>query len=224
MVNRRRFVWMTPFTNPAKYLSCLWRGSCSDLPASWPCSWHSGWPPLKHEAILWLPSSKHPICFFFYRYIFSGIYESNSCLPPPQMIWTDLYVGPGDGQDGAWAPGCSADGAQWAVGVDWLHGYHRMTREEGSKVSLAVKGKNNNPFLNKSLLPINSKTLPPVLKVLEQICVRMQKLISQNQYLCWLILIKSKISRPPQIKLSEVIYLAIKISIFLSDVAKRMYS
>lgn len=164
MLNRSRFVWMTTFKNPAKYLSCLWRGFCSDLPASWPCSWRSGWPPLKHEASLWLPSSKHPIIWFkkkkngiFYWYIFSVIYEYNSCLRPPQMIWTDLYVGPGDGQDGARAPGCSADGAQWAAGVDWLHGYHRMTREEGGKVSLTVKVKNNFPFLNKFFFfPINS--------------------------------------------------------------------
>lgn len=71
MLNRSRFVWMTTFKNQAKYLSCLWRGPCSDLPASWPCSWRSGWPPLKHEATLWLPSSKHPKKAFF---LFACIY------------------------------------------------------------------------------------------------------------------------------------------------------
>lgn len=42
--------------------------------------------------------------------------NSNLVSHPPRS--TDLYVGPGDGQDGAGAPGCSTDGAQGAAGVN----------------------------------------------------------------------------------------------------------
>lgn len=56
-----------------------------------------------------------------------------SCLI---IICTDLDVNPGDGQDGTGAPGGGADGAQWAAGVDRLHGNHRVARQERGKVGL----------------------------------------------------------------------------------------
>lgn len=60
---------------------------------------------------------------------------------PYGSLWTiislmssDLDISPRNGQNGAGAPGCSADGAQRAAGVNWLHGNHRVARQERGKV------------------------------------------------------------------------------------------
>lgn len=78
------------------------------------------------------------VSFLFVSELFSDI--SCSFVTSP-VICTDLDVSPGDWQDGAWAPGGSADGAQRAAAVDWIHGDHRVTRQEGGKVGLPVEEK-----------------------------------------------------------------------------------
>ena len=56
------------------------------------------------------------------------------------IVCANLNVSPGDRQDGAGPPRGGADGAQWAAGVDRLHGNHRVARQERSQVTLPDEG------------------------------------------------------------------------------------